>query len=148
MKELNWVPVPVHCRVMSQIWNCHTSGVSGISGRGIVVRGMTWHEVVVVGVFIVVPERTRDIQRETRQTVGHALEGGLRRIAREAIFTLRAKLERPATAACSADGSTQHLLRGHGTICSDVTSTDALAAVGEDDCLETGLVSFETEKYE
>jgi hypothetical protein len=61
MKELNWVPVPVHCRVMSQIWNCHTSGVSGISGRGIVVRGMTRHEVVVVGVFVVVPERTRDV---------------------------------------------------------------------------------------
>lgn len=106
---------------------------------------MTWHKVVVVG-GVVVPERTRDLQRETRQPVGHAFEGGLWRIAREALFTLQAELKRPATAAGSADGSTEYLLRSHGTICSDVASADSLAAVGEDKCLKPGSVLIGLQK--
>lgn len=125
---------------MGEIWDRDPSSVSRVTGRSVIVCGMAWSEVGIV--VIVVPHGTRDLQREAREPFGHTFEGRLRRVARKALFTLQAELERPASAAGSADGSAEHLLRSHGTVCSDVASADALLAIGEDEGLRTELTSL------
>lgn len=123
----------IHGRMVRQIRDGDSRRVSGVLGRRGIVRG-----VVVGGQVVIVDNGSRDLKRETRESLGGPLHGRLRGVGWEGVFTLQTKLERPA-----ATGPTHHLLRSHCTICPDVACADALLAVGEDKGLsEKGWISI------
>lgn len=76
-------------------------------------------------------ERRRDLEwKPRRKSLGRPLQGRLRGVCWEDVFTLQTELERPA-----ATGPTHHLLRSHCTIGPNMACADARLAVRENERL-------------